>query len=41
MALGIIVFGLVFVVGLVLGTKTRRPLPDRLSGRRRVLRRCS
>jgi hypothetical protein len=27
MALGIIVFGLVFVVGLVLGTKTRRPLP--------------
>ena len=27
MALGIIVFGLVFVAGLVLGTKTRRPLP--------------
>ena len=27
MALGIIVFGLVFVVGLVLGTKTRRPFP--------------
>ena len=26
MALGIIVFGLVFVAGLVLGTKTRRPL---------------
>ena len=27
MALGIIVFGFVFVAGLVLGTKTRRPLP--------------
>jgi hypothetical protein len=26
MTVGIVVFGLVFVVGLVMGTKTRRPL---------------
>jgi hypothetical protein len=26
MTVGIVVFGLVFVVGLVLGTRTRRPL---------------
>ncbi len=32
MALGIIVFGLVFVAGLVLGTKTRRPLPTACLG---------
>lgn len=27
MTVGIVVFGLVFMVGLAVGTKTRRPLP--------------